>query len=146
MNISQLEGWFGSAVFDGEFLARVGIAVVLVAVWWALLARASARQRRERMALTAEVDNLRRENKSVVELAVRASKRLREAEQELRQMSVRLDGMSHPAPAVEGGHAYDQAIRLVRRGADADRLVNDLGMTRGEADLVVRLHGPRKTG
>ncbi len=36
---------------------------------------------------------------------------------------------------------YDEAIRLVRQGASAERLVVELGLTRNEADLLIMLHG-----
>lgn len=36
---------------------------------------------------------------------------------------------------------YSQAIRLVRQGAGASRLVEELGLSASEADLIVRLHG-----
>jgi hypothetical protein len=38
-------------------------------------------------------------------------------------------------------HAYGDAIKLVRQGASAHRLVEELGLSRSEADLVVMLHG-----
>jgi len=43
------------------------------------------------------------------------------------------------------GRPYDQAIALVRRGADADRLMANYGLSRGEADLVALVHGNRLT-
>lgn len=36
---------------------------------------------------------------------------------------------------------YDEAIRMVRQGATAERLVHELGLTRSEADLLIMLHG-----
>lgn len=40
--------------------------------------------------------------------------------------------------------AYDQAIKLVQRGADVDELINVCGLSRGEADLVIMLHGMKR--
>jgi hypothetical protein len=39
------------------------------------------------------------------------------------------------------GHSFDQAIDFARRGADPDKLAAKFGLSRGEADLVTRLHG-----
>ena len=36
---------------------------------------------------------------------------------------------------------YSHAIRLVQQGASAERLVDELGLSESEADLIVRLHG-----
>lgn len=38
---------------------------------------------------------------------------------------------------------YGQAIRLVQQGASEIRLVDELGLGKGEAELIVRLHGHR---
>ncbi|KRT58260.1 DUF2802 domain-containing protein, partial [endosymbiont of Ridgeia piscesae] len=35
---------------------------------------------------------------------------------------------------------YAEAIRLVQQGASAEQLVNELGISGGEADLIVMLH------
>lgn len=36
---------------------------------------------------------------------------------------------------------YADAIRLVKEGADADHLIEELGLTRGAADLIILMHG-----
>ena len=38
---------------------------------------------------------------------------------------------------------YSEAARLVQQGADSQNLVRNCGLTSGEAELVVRLHGVR---
>jgi hypothetical protein len=43
----------------------------------------------------------------------------------------------------EGGQPYGNAIRLVRQGAAETRLVDELGLSPVEAQLIVRLHGAR---
>ncbi len=40
---------------------------------------------------------------------------------------------------------YSEAARLVQQGADSQNLVRNCGLTNGEADLVVRLHGARQS-
>lgn len=42
--------------------------------------------------------------------------------------------------------AYEQAIRLVRRGAGRQQLVADCGLTAAEADLILRLHAQESVG
>lgn len=43
-------------------------------------------------------------------------------------------------------HGYHQAIDWVRRGADVDQLVRQLGLSRGEAELLQALHRAREAG
>lgn len=147
MNTSELDfGWVSMVFTDSSFMLRVGVAVLLVSLWWLITTRLNARDRRERQELMAQMDNLRNENRSVVELAVRNGRRLKQLENQLRQMSTNVEASNSSAQLAELPHAYDQAIRLARRGADAAKLVSDMGLSLGEAELVVRLHGDRKTG
>jgi hypothetical protein len=100
-----------------------------------------ARQLRdERQSLQSELEALRRETRGAVELGVRAGRRLRKAEQQMQQLQDRLGFIE----LRNEGRAYDQAINLARRGADATKLVSDFGMSQGEADLVSLLHGRRR--
>ena len=39
---------------------------------------------------------------------------------------------------------YGEAIQMVQGGASSDRLVDELGLSHGEADLVVMLHSMKK--
>ena len=59
------------------------------------------------------------------------------------------DAAQAPAPAAAGGaggQRYGEALRLVGGGAAPDDLVSRCGLSRGEADLFVRLHGNRHRG
>lgn len=49
---------------------------------------------------------------------------------------------SAPAPA----RSYDIALRLARNGASREELMSNCGMSRHEAELAVRLHGPDQRG
>ena len=42
-----------------------------------------------------------------------------------------------------GSHMYEQAIRMVREGFDVEQIMSCCGLSRGEAALVVQLHGSR---
>ena len=52
---------------------------------------------------------------------------------EERQESIESQNKSDPP--------YDDAIRMVKQGADADHLVKKLGLNRSAADLIIMLHG-----
>lgn len=99
--------------------------------------------RRTRSALAVaetQIGALRREVEAATAVAVRAGERLRKLEQATGQMGERLGQLELRGE----GRPYDQAIALVQRGADADRLVRNFGLSRGEADLVALVHGRRK--
>ena len=72
--------------------------------------------------------------------AAGSDRRLAALERAQRRLDERQDRieLSHA-----GERAYDHAIRLVRNGADAERLVRECGLTPGEARLVLMLHGER---
>ena len=70
-------------------------------------------------------------------------------------MNARLEGMSEraevgsrlaPAGSAAPQRGYDMATRLAKNGADADELVDNCGITRHEAELLVRLHGSKRAG
>jgi hypothetical protein len=41
---------------------------------------------------------------------------------------------------------YGEAIQMVQKGAQASRLVDELGISTSEAELLVMLHGMKKAG
>lgn len=67
---------------------------------------------------------------------------------ELRQHIARVEsGMERVEPPPEPVHAtptpYGQAIQLARTGLDADAVASACGISRGEAELIVAMHGIR---
>lgn len=109
--------------------------LVLVLEW-----RATRRLKRERRELEETLAGLKKEIHGAVEMGVKASRRARKAEHHLKQLSDRLALLE----ARGEGRDYERAISLVRKGADAGKLVSNFGMSRGEAELVARLHGQQK--
>jgi hypothetical protein len=49
-----------------------------------------------------------------------------------------------PAQGVSGPRAYESAIRLAQRGVPSEDLMSQCGLSRHEADLLVRLHGRKE--
>ncbi len=45
-----------------------------------------------------------------------------------------------------GDRPYGQAIEMVHKGAGASRLIEELGLSKSEAELLVMLHGVKKAG
>jgi len=49
-----------------------------------------------------------------------------------------------PQPQNSTTRSYEIALRLARNGASREDLMSTCGMSRHEAELAVRLHGPRR--
>jgi predicted RNase H-like nuclease (RuvC/YqgF family) len=45
-----------------------------------------------------------------------------------------------------GDRPYGEAIEMVHKGARVSRLMDELGLSKSEAELLVRLHGVKKAG
>lgn len=94
-------------------------------------------------------------NQRLHEHLQRAFAELRSMHETVAVMSARLDGMSEraevgarlaPAGNATPQRGYDMATRLAKNGADVDELVSNCGITRHEAELLVRLHGATRAG
>ena len=111
---------------------------LFVLVWeWVV----ALRLRRERQELTGLLETRQQEARTAVELAVRAGRRLRKAEQHIKQLAVRLESLEMHGN--DRAYSYDQAISQGRNGASANKLVANFGLNRSEAELVTLLHGNR---
>jgi hypothetical protein len=55
-----------------------------------------------------------------------------------------LDARKAPGAAGSSQRGYDIAQRLARNGADVNEIIANCGITRHEAELLLRLHGARK--
>lgn len=124
-----------------ETLLIAGRAVLLVVAFW-VFALAFSRWRRSD----------ERSNASLHEQLERTFAEVRSLHETVSVMGARLEAMSErtetdprPAPAVAAGshRGYDMATRLARNGSSVDELISNCGVTRHEAELMVRLHGAK---
>ena len=122
-------------------LASGALAGAGLIVGTALAVRARRLGRRLRV-LEAELTALKVTLRATSGTSTRAEDRLRRIEQAAAQLNDRLGQLELRGD----GRPYDHAIALVRHGGDAERLVSHFGLSRGEAELVSRVHGPRKAG
>jgi hypothetical protein len=85
----------------------------------------------------------------------RAFVELRTLHETVSVMSARIEALSEraevgarlaPASVAVPQRGYDMATRLAKNGADVDELVTNCGITRHEAELLVRLHGATRGG
>lgn len=66
-------------------------------------------------------------------------RRMRRLERLASELSLEESGTR---PATQPAPSYETAVRLVRLGAGADDVAGSCGLSRGEAELLTRLHGP----
>jgi len=100
------------------------------------LRSAVARNRRRLAHLAPEVSALCSAGTGMGERLVRAEELLRRLTERHDQLELRAGGERQ----------YAQAIRMVQNGAGIEDLVTSCGLTHGEAELVVMLHGVAETG
>lgn len=71
---------------------------------------------------------------------------LREEIEQLKARVALLEARGAPVPEepVEEMSPYQRAIQLARQGRDVDRISASCGISRGEAELIVSMHGTRE--
>ena len=117
--------------------AAASIAVIALIALAGVALRRGTRARAQSLILESAVETLRRELESANVAAARAARRLQRIEQENARMMERIDLVESRGES----RCFEQAIDSARHGADSGRLTEDFGLSRGEADLISRLHG-----
>lgn len=107
-----------------------------LAVWVALLTRRLTQQRELVRALRADVESL-------CTGANGLDGRLNRLERGLRRLDGKLELVELRDP---GERPYAQAIRMVHHGAGCEALMENCGLARSEAELIVMLHRVDKAG
>lgn len=128
--------------FSPDFLYAMAAAASAAVVAACLLAMWRSRARAERAAvelLSRQLGALRAENgaqsATLIALAARFDELHRQMTTDARYATAPTGGAS--------ASAYELAIRLARGGATLDELVSGCMMSRHEAELTLRLHGPQ---
>jgi hypothetical protein len=119
----------------GAGLGFLGLAAAL------LMIRAVRAARARCAAVESSLAAVRRELDLVASISMKTGSRLKRIEQEYSGVADRVDLVELRGTV----QSFDQAIDSARRGADAGKLTQQFGLSRGEADLVTRLHGRKKS-
>ena len=76
--------------------------------------------------------------------AVQVGERLNRLEQELKGVQARQQELGSRQDKLDlaepEARTFDQAVKLVRKGASVDELVEICGLSRGEAELIAMMH------
>jgi hypothetical protein len=122
-----------------EVLLIAGRALLLLGAFW-VFALAFIRWRRaddlNTRSLHAQIERTFAEVRSLHETMSVMNARI-EALSERSELDARLT----PVAASSSQRGYDIATRLARNGADISEIVANCGITRHEAELLLRLHG-----
>ncbi len=113
-------------------IASVVIASVV------LLAGTLRRQRRRINGMEAQIEHLVSSINALCASAVGVDRRVVQLERRGREMRHRQENIETHQP---GDRPYGEAIQMVHQGAAKSRLVEELGLSRSEAELLVTLHG-----
>jgi hypothetical protein len=123
----------------------LGIAGLLLALCAMLAAFATSRSNRRLTARCVEVESslagMRRELELLASISLKTGRRVKRFEKEYAGVADRVALLELRGSA----QSFDQAIDSARRGTDPGRLTQQFGLSSGEADLVTRLHGRKKT-
>jgi hypothetical protein len=129
MNINTVLGIAGAA------LGFLGLVSALFTI------RAVRGWRARCLIVESNLAAARREFELVASISMKTGRRIKRIEQEYSGVADRVERVE-----IRGaGQNFDQAIDSARRGADPGKLTERFGLSRGEADLVMRLHGRRKS-
>jgi hypothetical protein len=129
--------------FDGNMiLTATGAVLGLLGCAMALTAlRAVLGWRARCVSLESSLAAVRRELEWVASISAKSGRRAKRIEQEYSTVSDRVDQVELRGAA----RSFDLAIDSARRGAEHGKLTQQFGLSRVEADLVMRLHGCKKS-
>jgi uncharacterized protein DUF2802 len=123
-------------------LGIAGAALGFAGLTAAVSARRAVRGWQTRcLSLESSFAALRRDMELTASAAEQAGRRAELAEQECSNLADRIELIELRGATQGGAQSFDQAIDSARRGADAGKLAQQFGLSRGEAELVSRLHG-----
>jgi hypothetical protein len=128
MNIASVLGVFGAVM---GFLGFAG------ALW---AARTIRRLSTRCVSVETSLQAMRRELELMASISLKTGRRVKRIESEYSGVADRVESVELRGSA----QFFDQAIAHARRGADPNKLAQQFGLSRGEADLVARLHGQKQ--
>lgn len=119
------------------FQATLSIILAVSVCLHALQAYRLRRTQRQLDGMERQVLSLGSDLRAMFSASKGVDKRLARMEKKLKIQTERQDKLELHEPNMQ---AYGQAARLVRKGADANELVDTCGLSRGEAELIMFLN------
>jgi hypothetical protein len=126
---------------EGKYLLTSLVILLIITIAGLLLLVFQDRKRGQQIGqLQRELEILKQTVSALCSSAVGVDRRVNRVERYSRDLAERQDNIEslhQPDPP------YAAAIKMVKGGADADRLVKELGLSEGEADLILMIHGAK---
>jgi hypothetical protein len=101
------------------------------------------RHRREQAARhSREIQTLKQTVAALCSSAVGVDRRVNRLERQGRDLEERQENIEQSTQ--QGDPPYSDAIKMVRAGAGPEQLVEELGISRDAADLIIMIHGVKR--
>jgi hypothetical protein len=123
------------------WVAMLALLILLI-VQWALQFRAESLRREHRAQQKRDIDTLKQTVGALCSSAVGVDKRVNRLEQMGRDLEERQENIEQHSQ--QGEPPYTDAIRMVQEGAGADELIEELGISRDAADLIILMHSIKR--
>lgn len=120
-----------------EFMIALATLTVACVVAIAMMLRHTRRLLARLLAAEQLVEQLQTDVRGLCSGAVGAAKRVSRVESTLRMQKERIERVELHEP---GEQSYGQAMRMAKKGAPLDELVETCGLSRGEAELIITLN------
>jgi hypothetical protein len=118
------------------------LLLIMLIVQLVLQFRSESRRRENLAQYKRDIDTLKQTVGALCSSAVGVDKRVNRLEQQGRDLEERQESIEQHSQY--GEPPYSDAIRMVREGAGADELIEELGISRDAADLIIMLHGNKR--
>ncbi|WJW74550.1 DUF2802 domain-containing protein [Thiohalobacter sp. IOR34] len=116
----------------------LGGTVLALATGLGLLLRSHRRLAVDCQRLEGELERVGQDLAGLCKSSVGAGDHLMQLEYRVRRLTERQDQAELRGA---GDRPYSHAIQRVQQGASAETLIEECGLTRGEAELILMLHG-----
>jgi hypothetical protein len=102
------------------------------------------RRKSERLAeQSKEIQTLKQTVAALCSSAVGVDRRVNRLERQGRDLEERQDNIEHSKLQGDREPPYSDAISMVRAGAGPEQLIEELGISRDAADLIIMIHGTK---
>ncbi|MCW8943480.1 MAG: DUF2802 domain-containing protein [Sedimenticola sp.] len=123
-----------------DILLLVSLILAIAAIFGLLVTALRLRNTTKRLSSAEiQIHSLTENLNALCSGAVGVDQRVNNLERTGRDLAHRQESIE----SLQQDRPYGEAIQLVQQGANASRLVEELGLSRSEADLVVMLHGSK---
>jgi chromosome segregation ATPase len=115
------------------------LSLALVVPLWIVHMRSQSQHRQELAQNKRDIETLKQTVGALCSSAVGVDKRVNRLERQGRDLEERQEHIEQQSHTDEP--PYTDAIKMVQDGAGPEQLVNELGISRDAADLIIMMHG-----